>query len=87
MKILKSKGKRRDFEFEIAVNGPNLAKCDDVVNEANNMFWHDKKVDGSWKFVGTSVREKLKHYDKDLEVHQRILNKKTICHYVCKGLL
>ena len=68
------------MEFEIAVNGPNLAKCDDVVNEAMNMFWHDKEVDGSWHFVGTSVLEKLKHNDKDLEVHQRILNKKTICH-------
>ena len=34
--ILKSKWNRRDFEFEIAVKCPNLAKCDAYENEAMN---------------------------------------------------
>ena len=66
-----------DFEFEIAVNGPNLAKCDGDVNEAMNLFWNNKGGDGSWNFFGASVIEKLKHCYGDSEVLHRILNKKN----------
>ena len=35
-------------EFEIAVNGPNLANCDSVVLEATNTYWVTRG--GSWYF-------------------------------------
>ena len=68
---------RKDLEFEIAINGPNLDKSDVVVNEAMNLFWNNKGGDESWYFLGTSVIEKLKHYDGDSEVLHRILKKKN----------
>ena len=51
-------------EFEIAVNGPNLAHCDTVVKEAMDQYWKSKSKDGviEWHFVKTSVVEKLKKY-------------------------
>ena len=69
-----------DFEFEIAVNRPNIAKCYAVVNEAMNLLWNNEGCDGSWHFFGTSVIEKIKYNDGDSEVLHRVLNNKTICH-------
>ena len=44
-------------EFEIAVNGPNLAHCDTVLKKAMNQYWKSKSKDGGieWHFVKTSV--------------------------------
>ena len=42
-------------EFEIAVNGPNLANCDSVVREAMDLHWKGKP----WHFVKSSVIEQL----------------------------
>ena len=53
------------------IHRPNLAKCDAVVNEAMSLFWNIKGGDVSWHFLGTSVIEKLKHYDGDSEVLHR----------------
>ena len=33
-------------EFEIALNGPNLAHCDTVVKEAMDQYWKSKYKDG-----------------------------------------
>ena len=63
-------------EFEIAVNGPNLAHCETVVSEAMDIYWRGKSNDGlgEWHFFKTSVLEKLKKYDDNSEVLHRILN-------------
>ena len=42
-------------EFEIAVNGPNIANCDAIVKEAMELHWNKKP----WHFYKTSVVEKL----------------------------
>ena len=42
-------------EFEIAVNGPNIANCDSIVKEAMELHWNKKP----WHFYKTSVVEKL----------------------------
>ena len=73
-----------DFEFDIDVNGPNLAKCDAVVNETMNLFWNNKGGDGSSHFFRTSVIEKIKHYNGDSEVLCRILNKKNNLPFMIK---
>ena len=51
-------------EFEIALNGPNLAHCDTVVKEAMDQYWKSKSQDGviEWHIFKTSVIEKLKKY-------------------------
>ena len=61
-------------EFEIAVNGPNLAHCETVVSEAMYLYWGSKSKDGlgDWHVV-----EKLKKYDDKSEVLHRILNQKN----------
>ena len=43
-------------EFEVTVNGPNIANCDGVVMEAMHNYWR-KKCGGSWHFFRTSVLE------------------------------
>ena len=40
-------------EFEIAVNGPNLANCDSVVREAMGLYWGRKP----WHFFKDSIVE------------------------------
>ena len=42
-------------EFEMAVNGPNLAHCDSVVKEAMDNYWASRG--GKWHFFKTSVLE------------------------------
>ena len=61
-------------EFEIAVNGPNLANCDSVVSEAMDDNWRGKGGTEGWHFIKTSVVEKLKSYDGNSQVLHRILN-------------
>ena len=62
-------------EFEISVNGPNLAHCDGVVREAMNNYW--KSRGGQWHFYRVSVLEKLKSYDGNSEVLHRKINTKN----------
>ena len=38
-------------EFEISVNGPNLAHCDTIIIEALNLYWAGKP----WRFNRTSL--------------------------------
>ena len=52
-------------EFEIAVNGPNLANCDSVIKEAMDSYWRGKR----WHFVRTSV---LSHMSSDSTVSKRM---------------
>ena len=37
-------------EFQIAINGPSLARYDDVVYSTMNQYWSSKK-NGSWNFT------------------------------------
>ena len=62
-------------EFEIAVNGPNLAHCETVVSEAMLLYWRGKCQEGvgEWHFFKTSVVEKLRKYDANSKVLHRIL--------------
>ena len=32
-------------EYEIAINGPNLANCDSIVTEAMNHYWAEKTLE------------------------------------------
>ena len=52
-------------EFEIAVNGPNLAHCDMVVCEAMDKYWREKSKEGLGEchFYKVSAIEKLRKYD------------------------
>ena len=68
---------RKDFKFEIVINGPNLCKCDVVVNEAMNLFWNNKGGAGSLELLRNFIIEKFKYYDGDSEVLYRILNKEN----------
>ena len=47
--------KSTNEEFEIAVNGPNLAHCDSVVKESMDNYWASRG--GKWHFFKTSVLE------------------------------
>ncbi len=42
-------------EHEIAVNGPNLANCDSVINEAMRKYWNKKG--GQWHFFKQGILE------------------------------
>ena len=66
-------------EFEIAVNGPSLARCDTVVREAMDNYWREKSHDGVgvWHFFRTSVMEKLQIYEENSEVMDRMLGTKN----------
>ena len=66
-------------EFEIAVNGPSLARCDTVVREAMDNYWREKSHDGVgvWHFFRTSVMEKLPKYEENSEVLDRMLGRKN----------
>ena len=59
-------------EFEISINGPNIAYCDSVVKEAMDEYWSAKK--SSWHFYKVSVIERLKSYDYDSKVLDRMNN-------------
>ena len=66
-------------EFEIAVNGPNLAHCDRVVCEAMDKYWREKSKEGLGEchFYKVSVIEKLRKYDGKSEVLHRMMNEKN----------
>ena len=59
-------------EFEIAINGPNIAHCDSVIKEAMDDYWSGKK--SSWHFHKVSVVERLQNYDLDSKVLDRLKN-------------
>jgi hypothetical protein len=64
-------------EFEIAVNGSNLANCDSVVSEARDAYWRGKDAAGAWNFFKTNVIEKLTTYDGGSQVLHRITNNRN----------
>ena len=67
--------------FEIAVNGPNLAHCDGIVQEAIDKYWKDKskncKVAGEWHFYKKSVLEKLSSLEDNSVVLNRMMKQKN----------
>ena len=68
-------------EFEIAVNGPSLAYCDGIVQEAMDKYWKDKskdgKVAGDWHFYKKSVLEKLSSLEDNLVVLNIMMKQKN----------
>ena len=60
-------------EFFISVNGPNLAHCNSVVEEAMNKYWKQK----DWHFYRTSLSDHLKDFDGDSKVLNRLFNEKS----------
>ena len=68
-------------EFEIAVNGPSLAHCDGIVQEAMDKYWKDKskdgRVGGEWHFYKKSVLEKLSSHKDNSVVLDRIMKLKN----------
>ena len=66
-------------EFEIAVNGPSLAHCENVITEAMDLYWRSKAKDGlgDWHFFRTTVLERLKKHEEGSEVLDRIIKKKN----------
>ena len=68
-------------EFEIAVNGPSLAYCDGIVQEAMDKYWKDKskdgKVAGDWHFYKKSVLEKLSSLENNSVVLTRMMKQKS----------
>ncbi len=46
-------------EFFIAVNGPNLAHCNSVMEEAMNKYWKGQ----NWLFYRKSLSDHLKDFD------------------------
>ena len=68
-------------EFEIAVNGPNLARCDIIVQEAIDKYWKykskDGKVAGEWHFYKKSVLEKLSSLEDNSVVLNRMMKQKN----------
>ncbi len=77
-------------EFEIAVNGSNLANCDAVVVEAMNHYWASKQKwptggvggMGDWHFFRKSLIEKLKTYQGDSEVLDKLMSTKNNLPYM-----
>ena len=61
--------KSTNEEFEIAVNGPNLAHCDSVVKESMDNYWASRG--GKWHFFKTSVLE------TNSQVIKRLMSTKT----------
>ena len=59
-------------EFEISINGPNIANCDSVIKEAMNDYWSAKK--SSWHFRKVSVIERLQNFDLESKVLDRLKN-------------
>ena len=59
-------------EFEVAVNGPNLANSASVVKEAMDLYWSSRG--GFWHFYRRTVIEKLKVFKGDSEVMNRLMN-------------
>ena len=68
-------------EFDIAVNGPSLAHCDGIGQEAKDKYWKDKsndgKVGGEWHFYKKSVLEKLSSLEDNSVVLKIIMKQKN----------
>ena len=60
-------------EFFISVNGPNLAHCNSVIEEAMDKYWKRK----DWHFYRTSQTDYLKDFDGDSKVLNRFFNEKS----------
>ena len=61
-------------EFEIVVNGQNLANCDSVVLEAMNNYWASRS--GSWHLFRKTIIEKISSQEAST-VLKRMLNTKN----------
>ena len=62
-------------EMEVAMNGPGINNCDDVVKSAMNLYWRQRKY-ATWHFIKRGVHEHLKYGDKS-KVMVRLANKKS----------
>ena len=64
--------KSTNEEFEIAVNGPNLAHCDSVVKESMDNYWASRggKCREVALFQDLSIGDKLSS-DKKIDVHKK----------------
>ena len=60
-------------EFFISVNGPNLALCNSVLEEAMDKYWKQK----DWHFYRTSLSDHLKDFDGDSKVLNRFFSEKS----------
>ena len=60
-------------EFFISVNGPNLAHCNSVIEEAMDKYWKQK----DWHFLRMSLSDHLKDFDGDSKVLNRFFNEKS----------
>ena len=69
--------KTANEEFEVTVNGPNLANCDGVVMEALDNYWR-KKSRGSWHFFRTSVLEQLRPTKESVVLTRLLKTKNTL---------
>ena len=62
-------------EFMIAVNDPNLAYADTVIEEAMNSYWQSKG--SAWHFFRTTVLEQLKEHEGGSKVLNRMLKQSS----------
>jgi hypothetical protein len=63
-------------EFFIAANGPNLAHCNSVIEDAMNIYWQGKKSN-SWHFYRTCLTDHLKDFDEGSKVLHRLFNERS----------
>ena len=57
-------------EFFLAVNGPNLAHFNSVIEEVIKKYWKGQ----NWHFYKTSLSDYLKDFDGDSKVLHRLFN-------------
>jgi hypothetical protein len=60
----------------IAANGPNLAHCNSVIEDAMNIYWQGKKSN-SWHFYRTCLTDHLKDFDEGSKVLHRLFNERS----------
>ena len=68
-------------EFEIYLNGPNIAHCDSVVKEALDNYWSWRKG-GAWHFYKVSVVKRLKTYKYNSKVLDKLKNTASHLPYI-----
>ena len=60
-------------EFFVAVNGPSLGHCDNVIEKSMNSYWKHKE----WHFYRTTVMDYLKDFNGNSKVLQKLLNEES----------
>ena len=58
-------------EMEIAINGPNLAHCTEIIKDAMDRYWRREKSKTSWHFVKTG-NTGINEYGNKSKVLQQI---------------